>query len=258
VLPQLLPVVTVSSGDGSTLEWTSPLWFVSETVRGLARGTPGGLLAAVIGLGAIAVGVGSYWRRARVALGLMTAPMVVTAAVLVGLHHNLWPRFFFFAAATMVLLAIRGGFVIARAVLGALGERVALAGALGVAALSALTVPRAWAPKQQFQRAAQFVEASRKPGDATVAIDAAAAVYAMYPPREGWVLTSSVDSLMRLERDHGRVWAIYTFVPRLRGLHPELARRLESPPYQVQRVFPASVGGGEIHVVLRDAGSDHD
>ena len=258
VLPQLIPEVTKTRGDGSTIEWTRPIWFITESLRVLATGTPGGALFAVIALGVVAVGVVSYWRRSPAAVLLMLLPAVITGAVLVMLHHNLWPRFFFFGAAFFVLFAIRGGFAIARAVVPSSANRLAVAGALAVAALSAVTVPRAWLPKQQFKRAADYVDASRRPGDKAVAIDVAALIYDLYPRRDGWHLISSLDSLTAIERSGGRTWAVYTFTPRLRSLHPDLAQRLESAAYRPDRIFPASVGGGEIHVVIRDSGAGYD
>lgn len=258
ILPQVIRVLGRPTMEGVAIEWTSAGWMLRESVRVLGDGVPGGALAVVGALSVLLVGAVSYWRQSRLALLVMIAPVFVTAATVMALGHNLWPRFFFFAAAFLVLLALRGGFALTSWLAGRHKRRLAIAGALGVAGLSALTVPRAWQPKQQFGAAQRFIEDRRLQGDVVVAVDVAAFSYQMRRDPPLWHFTAALDSVVALERSARRVWVVYTFAARLRALHPELLERLSRPPYQIARVFPATVGGGELTVLVNAPNTPHD
>ena len=253
VLPQLLLELTKPTLEGVTIVWTSPLWMLRETLRVLGQGVPGGIIVAGAGVFVLGVGVASYWRQSRIVVLATLTPVVVTAASVIALHHNLWPRFFFFAAAFFVLFAMRGGFAIVRTIMPRHGERVAIAGALAVAGLSALTVPRAWQPKQQFLAAAAWVESQRQPGDAVIAPDVAEYIYLMYHTPADWHLTTVSENVEHVERTAQRTWVVYTYPTRLEALYPAVAAHFMSAPYREVRVFSSTVGGAEIHVALRDS-----
>lgn len=258
MLPQVWRQLTTPTMEGVTVEWTGAGWMVREGLRVLGQGIPGGLVTVAGVLLVLGVGVSSYWRQSRLTTLLMFAPVAVTFVAIVAARHNLWPRFFFFGAGFFVLAALRGGFVIVRLVVRRQAERVAVAGACAVALLSLLTVPKAWAPKQQFRAAYEFVERERRPGDEVVALDVASEVYMLRGWTPTWSRTDNLVSLGETERTAGRTWIVYTLPARLRALQPELFRHLSSPRYQVVRVFPASVGGGEIHVLRHDSAPGHD
>jgi hypothetical protein len=252
-LPQVLAEVLRPTAGGASMEWTSPRWLITETLRVISSGIPGGIAVALTALAVMLVGSVSYARQSLPAFLLMTVPIPVTAAATFALEHNLWPRFFFFAAAFIVLIAMRGGFVVARTVFRARGEPVAVAGAVAMALLSTLTLPRAWAPKQRFAEAAAFVESQRRDGDRVVAVDIAGFVYARHQPQREWLATNSLDALLQAERSGGRTFVLYTFLPRLRAVFPDLSQHLLGERYREERVFPATVGAGEIHVLVRDS-----
>ncbi|HSA54622.1 MAG TPA: glycosyltransferase family 39 protein [Gemmatimonadaceae bacterium] len=253
MLPQVIREVLTPTLEGASVEWTSPRWLVTETLRVLSSGVPGGLATAAVGALVLVVGVASYWRQSRLLVLSMFVPVIVTAAAVIAMRHNLWPRFFFFAASFFVLAALRGGFVIARAVFRANGERVAVMGAAALATLSAVMLPRAWQPKQQYLAAARFVQDAREAGDSVAALGIAAGVYAARGAPADWRLAPSLDALAAMERSSRRLWVLYTFPVHLRAVHAELARRVATPPYREARVFSATVGGGEIHVLLFEA-----
>ena len=252
VLPQVLGEVLRPTLDGAAVEWTSPWWLVTETLRVLSSGVPGGLLTSGIAALVLIVGVASYWRQSRLLVLSMFVPVVVTAAAVIAMNHNLWPRFFFFAASFFVLAALRGGFVIARAVFGTQGERVAVVGAAALASLSAVMLPRAWQPKQQYMAAARFVQDERAAGDSVAAFGVAAGVYEARGVPGDWHLAPSLDELTAMERSSRRLWVIYTFPVHLRAMHPELARHVATPPYREVRAFSATVGGGEVRILLHE------
>jgi hypothetical protein len=258
MLPQVWRQVMTPTMEGVAVEWTGAGWMVREGIRVLSQGLPGGLLTLAVALTVLAVGVVSYWRQSRLATLLMFTPVALTLVAIVTARHNLWPRFFFFAAGFFVLAAIRGGFVLVRTFVRWHPERVAVAGASAVALLSLLTVPRAWLPKQQFRAAHDFVERERQPGDEVVALDIASEVYQLRGWGSTWRLSSSLEELTETERSAARTWIVYTLPARLRALEPELFQHLSAPRYQEVRVYPASVGGGEIHILRHDPATGHD
>lgn len=252
MLPQLVRELTAPAAAGVSDVWTNPAWMVGEAMRGLASGIPGGVITVMVALAVLGIGIASLWRVSARATLLMFVPIVVTAVVLIASGHNLWPRFFFFAAGFFVLAAIRGGFAIVRSSVSWHPERVATAGALGVALLSAMTVPRAWQPKQQFRAALDFVEREANPGDAKVAVDVVGSVLSMRGWGADWYRARSRELLMRVEQDAERTWIVYTLPTRLRAVAPDVWEQVTSPRYDAVRVFPATVGGGEIHVLRRN------
>lgn len=258
MLPQVWRQVTVPTMEEVAIEWTGAGWMLREGARVLAQGVPGGLITVGAAAVVLLVGIASYWHQSRLTTLLMYTPVAITFVAIVAARHNLWPRFFFFAAGFFVLAALRGGFVLVRWVVRWRPERVAIAGASGVALLSLMTVPRAWQPKQQFRAAYEFVEAERRPGDEVVAIDDVFFVYLLRGWGPGWRHLTDLAMLSEMERSAGRTWVVYTLPARVRALTPELYQHLEAPRYQVVRVYPASVGGGEIHILRHDPASEHD
>jgi hypothetical protein len=148
-LPQFLRTLFTPTMAGVATAWKSPLWFIAETVRGLNSGIPGGavvlLAAALVG----SAGVVSYTRQSRTVAALMMLPGLLTAAAVLVMEHNLWPRFFFFCAGFAVLIAVRGVFAVCQ-ILGKRGSTVATVALSAVTLASCLTVPRAWLPKQDY------------------------------------------------------------------------------------------------------------
>ncbi len=258
MLPQVVRQLSTPTMAGVEVEWTGAGWMLTEGLRVLSQGIPGGLVTVVVALLVLAVGVGSYWRQSRATALLMFLPVLVTLLAVLAARHNLWPRFFFFAAGFIVLAALRGGFVLVTTVIRWQPRRIAILGACGVAVLSLLTVPRAWVPKQQFQAALEFVEGERQPGDVTVAVDVAAHVYLMRGWAPSWGLTTSLPMLDAVERSAGRTWVVYTLPARMRAVAPALADHLSPPRYEAVRIFPASVGGGEIHILRHTPVPGHD
>ncbi len=247
VLPQFLDTLLPSTHSAQTTEWQSPLWLVVETVRGLARGLPGGWFAVLIGLALAASGMWSYWRQSPTVLMVMVLPPVLTAGMALALSHNLWPRFFFFAAGFALLILVRGIYTVSL-LAGRHARPVAAAATLVVALGSALTVPRAWQPKQDYEGATAFVEKTRAPGDAMVTVDLTIFPVTEYLARP-WQTATDGTSLEAIEKDHSRTWVMYTFPVRLEAAFPEIYQRMTSA-YDTAAVFPGTIGGGTILVMV--------
>lgn len=229
-------------------QWKHPAWFVAETVRGLALGLPGGWVTLVIGAVLIVAGVARIWRTSPAAVGLMLLPCLLTGGVLLAMHHNLWPRFFFFASGFLVLIAVRGGFALAQRLWPARGAALATAGGTLGALLSAATVPRAWGPKQDFAAAERFVASARAARDAVVTVDLTTLPYLRYRGQP-WDTVATASDLEAIERDHARTFVLYTFPIHLQSQHPDVWRRLHTS-YDTAAVFPGTVGGGAVVVMV--------
>ena len=250
VLPQLAAVLLEPSLEGVTIAWKNPLWLVTELAAGLGIGVPGGawilLPAGLIAL----VGLWSHGRRSFAETAVLWLPAVLTAIAIVALGHNLWPRFFFFAAGFAVLIGIRGVLEAARRVAPRHGTRIAVA-LVTLAALGSLTtVPRAWGLKQDYDGAEAFVEARRAPGDAVVMLDMCILPYREYRGKD-WRTVDSADGLAGVEAAHDRTWVVYTFPTSLEALQPDVWARVRSGYREAAR-YPGTVRGGDIVVMVRE------
>jgi len=265
VLPQLPEVIlnappTVPAAVGSaatSIVWKDPLWFLTEMLGRLAVGIPGGMASVGIAVLVVAVGTVSLLKSQRLVVALMVLPMITTIGVMLATHHNLWPRFFFFAAGFAVIVAMRGGFVVVQwggerlARRDALvARRAAIAGASVVVLASALTVPRAWRPKQDFVAAADFLQRSSGPKDAVVTLGVTNEPLRRYL---GVVADSldRIEELQQVEAAHARTWVVVTFPVLFEARQPDVAAWLRDR-YDTAAVFSGSVGGGDIIVLVRD------
>jgi len=249
VLPQFMATLLIPPDALSATVWKDPFWMLSEGLRVLSAGIPGGLLAVAVACAVVGAGVVSYWRRSVTVAAVMLLPAIVTGTAVMILSHNLWPRFFFFSAGFVVLIAVRGGFVVVGAILPRkYATPVSVGGALLVAAASLLTVPRAWHPKQDFGAARNFVEAHRDKGDAVAVTDMTGYVYTRYF-RLPWPWVTSIGDLASAEAGHPRTWMIVTFPVRLERGEPLLWAHLTSA-YRTVAHYPATVGGGDIYVMV--------
>lgn len=247
VLPQLLPTLLAPSTGGDTTEWKNPLWFVAETTKGLARGLPGGWLTFGLAVTVALSGVVSYARRSPAIASLMLLPAIVTGAAIFLAGHNLWPRFFFFAAGFGALIVIRGVFAVARIIWPARANEVGLSTAAILIIASATTVPRAWNPKQDYLAALNFVERTSRPGDAIVTVDMTTIPFSNYYGRQ-WLFAHRRDQLTAIEATHARTFVLLTFTLRVAAIHPDLWDHVQRN-YRKAAEFPGTVAGGEIIVM---------
>jgi len=234
-------------------EWVSPMWVVTETVRRLGDG---GLVSVVVLGGAIVTlaGLGSYLKRNWRDAVLLTAPGVLGGATMLALGHNLWPRFFFFCMGFAVLIAVRGLMVIPAWILMRVGRPglQKLAVPIGTAvcllgvAVSASTLPRAYLQKQDFSGARQFVEQARQPDDEVVVVGLAGFAYRRYYAPE-WPFVERRADLEAIQDRHQGVWLVYTLPVHLKAWVPDIWEMVQRD-YDVVRVFPGTLGGGDVVV----------
>jgi hypothetical protein len=160
----------------------------------------------------------------NLALAFAFPPLVVLFGALLG-RGTMYPRFFFFAAGSAVIVFVRGIFAVAD--FGASRFRVSsstpalvVASLVMIASAATLAVNYRY-PKQDFPGAMRYVLAEKAPGDvvgfAGVPGDPYRSIFGQdWPTIE---TTAQVDSL----RSRGRVWLIYTFPRYLRLGAPDVA-----------------------------------
>lgn len=250
VLPQVADVLLEPSFEGTEIEWKSPVWAIGEAVRAIVSGVPGGWLGLLAGLGVGGYGLWAYWRRWPTIALTMVAPVAATGIAIVGLGHNLWPRFFFFAAGFAVLIGIRGLFALADR-LPKYGSVAATVLALLVAVGSLLTVGSVWGPKQDYEGAEAFVDESATPEDAVVVVDMTELPYDLWRQRDDWHVVRTAEELAQVEQAAARTWLLYSFPTSLQALKPDVWERIESEYREAGR-FEGTVRGGDIHVMVRE------
>jgi hypothetical protein len=244
-------------------EWTNPLWVVTESLRSFRIGFSG-IAVLVCGVTMFVAGWLSMVRSNVQAGVLMVLPALLAGSTMLALGHNLWPRFFFFSIGFAVLIAVHGavrmpGLLFSRIeplrARQGLGLRAGLALAAFMIFASSLTVPTCYAlPKQDFTGARDFVEHNRRQGDAVVSVGLAGGVYGRYFARH-WLVAENEAELTAIEHKYETVWLVYTIPIELKAYCPDIWGEVERD-YQVVKVFPGTLGGGEVYVCQRRARTD--
>jgi mannosyltransferase len=240
-------------GEGVKSEWKSPLWLLLETARGLGAGS------AVVGIAAVSLGglvvlagLWSFFRESRYAVGLMIFPGMVTAAAMLALSRNLWPRFFFFAIGFGLMLIVRGAMEWAAVAARAL-KRDSAGMAWGTAAVALLLVGSCVQlraaylyPKQDYAGAMKYVDAEKRPGDTVALVGLTNIPYQQYYGRD-WPQVDTPAQLEALEKPGQTTWVLYTIPIFVESRYPALWNTLQTECAQ-PKVFRGTMGGGEVYV----------
>jgi mannosyltransferase len=254
-LPEFLRTAVGEFSPAS--EWTNPLWVLTESMRSLRVGFAG---TAVVLCGLVLVFSGwlDILRRDPRAGWAMVLPALMGGGSMLALGHNLWPRFFFFCMGFALLIAIHGAMRLPELLFGRLRGGAMLAARTGYALAgliilaSITTIPRAWAPKQDFTAARDYVEKERGTGDAVIAVGLAALAYSdYYAP--SWEVAKTGGDLAALRAKSPRVFLVYTLPVDLRAAHPDIWKAVQSD-FETIKVFPGTLGGGDVYV-CRNRGS---
>jgi len=254
VLPQVL--TGVANESSVVTVWRNPAWAMIEILQGLRIGFSGSAVG-LVALAVCTVGLVSFVRTAPAVATLLIVPVTLCAAVVIGSGHHVWPRFFFFGFGFAVLIVVRGASVLGRWIGTGLGlppARAIQAGTLAsllLVAGAAVALPRAYAPKQDFEGALKFVEASRAPGDSVVTVGLATMPYQRFY-KANWGSVESVESLEAVRSRGRRTWLVYTLPPHLDAVYPDLMLRIRNE-FQVVRIFPGTLSGGAV-IVCRSEG----
>jgi hypothetical protein len=232
--------------------WKNPLWTALEIFRGLKVGFAG-ITVAVVAMVVVAAGVWSFWRKEAAVVWLLFVPVLVGGGYVVAAGHHLWPRFFYFGFGFGVLVAIRGAMVTEQAVLGWIGRApLRQTGILcaGMVLVSAVSVPAAFAPKQDYEGAMAFVEAERQPGDSVLMAGLIAYPYEnLYKPP--WQKVTTLQELNTVRAASKRTIVVYTLEPVLFSMQPEIAASVKSE-FRLLHKFPGTLENGTVYVYISD------
>lgn len=240
-------------------------WAIGEAIRVLRSGLGDQFGVGLVVLGICAViglaGVASLFKRDRDIALLLTLPAVAVTVGALATSGALYPRFYFLLAGFLVLIAVRGAFasagwltrLVSRGAAGAAaadrrGDVVASACVLLLMAASAASLPRNWrVPKQDFEGAMRYVTAEAREGDLIATADITTATYRQYYGQD-WRAVHNAPELEAL-RDSvtGKVWMVYTF-PRYLALFDSALEATVERECRTERVFPATLGGGDVVV----------
>jgi hypothetical protein len=126
-----------------------------------------------------------------------------------------------------------------------------LATSAGVVILaSAATLPRCYAlPKQDYIGAREYVEQIQPSADAVGVVGLARHAYGRYYAPH-WKAIESPAELNAFIQQNRPVSLVYTLPIELAAFHPELWKTVQEN-FEEQRVFPGSLGGGEVYVCRR-------
>ncbi|MFB3903305.1 MAG: glycosyltransferase family 39 protein [Acidobacteriota bacterium] len=253
VLPQILH----HGNEISTVPaWKNPLWALFEVASALRISFSSGIVVAAA-LAVFGLGIRDFAGRRREVIYFFVIPCVAIAAVVIGSGHHLWPRFFFFAFGFMCMIAVRGVF---RAVATAAGlaclpvRRVPILQATACCFLvlfSAVSIPHAYTPKQDFLGALNYVQGELAEGDAVTTVGLAGFTYEkLY--RKAWPGVQTLAQLDAIRARATRTWLIYTFPPEVRAVYPDIMAEVDRD-FRTMRVFPGSVGSGDVFVCRFDS-----
>ncbi|MGE3167612.1 MAG: glycosyltransferase family 39 protein [Pyrinomonadaceae bacterium] len=255
-LPEFLAVGLHEESKDS--EWTNIFWVLSESLRGLSFGFAG--LAVVLGGGVfVAFGWLSLFKRSRRLAVLMVLPAILAGTTMLLLGHNLWPRFFFFSMGFGLLIIVHGATELPAflaSFVASLKDRPQITALAGVALTvliilaSLFSAQRNYAlPKQDFSGAKNYIESQSLPGDRVIVVSLASLFYNRYMALP-WQVAKSRSDLEDFQGTSDRTWLIYTLPIEVKAFRPDLWQVIERD-YNVEKVFPGTLHGGEIFVCQR-------
>lgn len=250
--PVLFQLLGIFDGTGvvpaQSIAWSDTGWVLAEFVRALNQAIPGGWPLISLGLLATATGIWDCLKQGVVTVGILILPVFVALVFITWFMNIIFPRFLFSSMVFFLLMTVRGGFVLSQTVLPMISKPVVLAVGLVVALATSTMVPRAWAPKQDFDTALAFVNKHRLTGDAVVCPGLTYMPLHMYLGMDCIDVRSSTE-LQAVEQAQARTWLLYTFPAHLQRYRPEVRRKIYDDYFLVTRIS-GTVGGGDIFIML--------
>jgi hypothetical protein len=247
VLPQMMAGVEESTVPA----WKNPLWAVLEFMKAMKIGFAG-IIAAVGALLVFGVGLWSFGRTESSVVLLMILPATACATVVIGVGYHVWPRLFFFTFGFATLIVIRGAMLLGEKASRLLktspanAYRIGTAFAVGLIIASALSLPRAYVPKQDFVAALNFVEATKEPGDTVTMVGLISFTYKNFYGRD-WKQVETLNDLESIRARSKHTWLLYTFPTHVSAVYPEIMHAVKRD-FQTIKEFPGTIGDGVIFV----------
>ena len=247
VIPQFLNTIGMK---GTVDAWNSPLWTLTELIRGMKVSFHGGI-AAVAALIVFASGFWSYARTKPILLALLILPPLLGTLVVISLGHPIWPRFYFFTFGFGALIVIRGAMVLGM-ILARLFQRPQRAETFGfvlcvcMILVSAFSIRSAYFPKQDFVGALRYINENRKVGDVVVTIGTIRYPYGKFYKTD-FIEVTNVETLNRITEKARATWLLYMIPEDVRTVFPQIMSRVETN-FQVVKRFPSPLADGTIYV----------
>ncbi len=204
-----------------------------------------------------ATGCWSYFRQSPMLLALFILPALAILGAAVVLDRPVFPRFFYFTAGFALLIAVRGALTAADAILELAAGKVTLtarlqpiapqllAGAMIIIAASGLPYLYKF-PKQDFEGAMAFVDASARPGEGVYTVGIGTQLpYQNYFTRS-WPPVNNASELAAARARHDAIWLLFTFRGYLDAGSPELMAAIDAQCAQEKRFWGTLEGGAVI------------
>jgi mannosyltransferase len=248
VLPQML---AAGVEESTVPAWKHPLWAVLEFMGAIKIGFAG-MIAAVGALLVFGIGLWSFARTEPAVVQLMIVPALACAAVVIGMGYHVWPRLFFFTFGFAALIVVRGTMLLGQYASRLLktsptnARRIGTAFAAGLILVSAVSLPRAYYPKQDFLAALNFIEAQKEPGDTVAMVGLVVFVYKNLYARD-WQEVGTLEELDSIRSRSKHTWLLYTFPTHVTAVYPEIMRAIQKD-FQTVKQFPGTIGDGSIFV----------
>lgn len=251
VLPQMLGG-TISKGN-IVESWKNPLWALTEFVRG-AKISLKGIVPGIIGLGIFVAGLWGFVRRKPIVIEMLLIPTLIVLSITIAMGHHIWPRLFFFTFGFIVLILAHGcmrfGSIIIRLLKFKRKESTVFGTVLFLIILfaSAISVPSAYGPKQDYLGALSFVENNRGSGDIVFSVGAARFVYEKFY-KAAWKWAESAEEIEAALQSSKHVWLIYTLPFHLETVYPDIMRLIKHE-FRVVEKYYGTLNGGTIYICI--------
>jgi hypothetical protein len=113
---------------------------------------------------------------------------------------------------------------------------------------SAISVARAYQPKQDYGAALEFVQNERRLGDAVLTVGLTVFPYERFYKAD-WVKVTTLEELNQARSRATRTWLVYTMPVVLQAASPEIKAAVDDE-FETVKKFSGTLNGGEIVVAL--------
>lgn len=252
-LPEM---IAYFSSGGTEMGWVNPLEFIQVLVRGLG----GALPALALGGALVALGWVCYFKEQPLVALMLVLPVVFNVAALGFFEFGAYPRSFLYLLPFGILVLMRGAIVVGEQVRvwfpewGAkwpLESMIPTGILLGAILLLTYNYGN---PKQNYTGSLAYAREQAAPNDVIASVGYLASGYREYYGRD-LAFPESVEELRALHGPERRVWLLYSFTRDMRRHLPDIQDYIEDN-LRIERVFPGTLGDGDVYLVVSPAQGD--